>query len=284
MSEDSLPGGIADPALELRERRRRNLEKARAARKARAEATVAAPMVGSPEFAEAVQAAAAEAAQRIVAELLAKQASADHSPSGDLAWARGLANAMAEIADQGAGRAQQRVPAEEMARRTAARERMTQLLIDVRARGMRPVYQLRDKVELDVYDNGRYVGRAIVEPIWIGTDRLHYPTEIEYDQVPNEEMVPLDDEAKAIYAAFMESIGNPPYDPKPLGVTHGGAVIRGGAAAALFQSTGGRLGIAPGDAGHDRPAGGATIRRHQPALTKTTHILGTLHPPARENA
>lgn len=278
LPEMALPEPLS-PEEERRERGRANLAKARATAKANREARAASPDLDSPEF----QAAVAAAASKVVAELMAGRNEVPAvgpaiavPAAGDMAWARQLAQAMAEVADQGTDR--KRLAPEVLAQRTEARDRMEKLIIAARVRGDLPVYQLRNKVQMKIGDKGE----AVVEPIWRGNDKIHYPTEIEWQGVPNQEMIPMDDTAREIYQAFTESIGNVPIVKQVEGIamTPSGAVVRGGAAAALFRATG----RAP-ELGGPAPMGdAATIRRHQPAQTREIRVLGTLHAPARENA
>lgn len=270
------------PEDERRERNRANLAKARAARGANRASRAASPQVGSPEFQAAVAEAASQAAAKIVAELMAVRGGAPvAAPSSDMVWARQLAQAMAEVADQGTDR--KRLAPEVLAQRTEAAEHMQRLIIDARARGDMPLYQLRGKVVMKVVENGRDMGEGVIEPIWVGTDRAHHPTEIDWPGVPNQQMIPLNEAAQRIFDAFILSIGNVPVakEVEGLAVTAGGAVVRGGAAAALFRATG----RAPDMAGPAPSMGDAvSVRRNSPAPTRDIRILGTLHPPARENA
>ncbi len=186
---------------------------------------------------------------------------------------------MSEIADQGSGKPT-RVAPEILEQRRLSAERMQRLIIEARARGDVPVYQLKSKVQLYIADQGP----AIVEPIWRGNDHIHYPTEIESYGVPNLAMIPVNPVAEGIFAAFTGSIGNTVIEhdlDQTLAMTAGGVVVRGGAAQALFRSTGREeMGI-PGGKPRDDMVG---IRRNQPARTKQVNVLGTIHPAAEQNA
>jgi hypothetical protein len=101
--------------------------------------------------------------------------------------------------------------------------------------------------------------------------------------VPNEAMIPVNETAKAIYTAFIESIGSVarehmvPMDP--LKVTKGGLVVRGQASRAARETTLEEI---------HRPAGfqGDAVRikhKDQPGRFREVHVLGTIAQPAQES-
>ncbi len=275
-----------DQPMSMADRRRANLAKARAARQFKKKQ----PITETPEFKAAVETAAAEILARLLASQKIEEQGGTAAPVAgggvaDTQWARSLAMAMSEIADQGSGKPP-RVAPEILEQRRIAAEKMQRLIIEARARDDVPVYQLKNKMQLYIADKGP----AIVEPIWRGNDHIHYPTEIESYGVPNLSMIPVNPVAEEIFAAYRDSVGNVPAglkfgaddDMNPtLAMTAGGVVVRGGAAQALFRSTGREeMGI-PGGKPRDDMVG---IRRNQPARTKQVNVLGTIHPPAEQNA
>jgi len=134
-------------------------------RKSRAE--IQAEMTGSPEFAAAVAEAAAKEIGKLLPQLQAAQANAGTAPqAGDRDFAGMLAQAIAALTDQGSGI--KRVPAEVMAGRAKARERMVGLIIEARAQNKPATYTLRNKV---------VINERIIEPFWVSSDHKTHPTE-----------------------------------------------------------------------------------------------------------
>jgi hypothetical protein len=242
------------------------------------------PVTETPEFKAAVESAATEilarmlATQGIEAGVVANATAPAPSTADDpMKLFRGIAMAMAEVADQGTDR--KRVAPEILEQRAVAAKRMMELITRARERGDVPIYQLKNKVQLYIEN----LGPAVVEPIWRGNDKIHYPTEIESFGVPNLSFVPINAAAEEIFAAFVASIGTTviEHDLDPaLGLTAGGVVVRGAAAQVLFRSTG-RPEMPLPNLARDDMAG---IRRNQPAQTKDVRVLGSIHPPARQNA
>lgn len=243
-------------------------------------------LVDTPEFKEAV----AAAAQAAVAPLLERLASAGNgngekaSPAvageAEMALFRGIAMAMAEVADQGSDR--KRVSPEILAKRETAMVDLMATLAEIRASGEMPVYQLKNKVQVILRDKGE----TIIEPLWLGNDKIHYPTEISSPDIPNLAMIPINDPARRVFSLFLESIGSVEelhlQEPEGLAMTRAGTVVRGNAALQVARQTGGD----PSKwVGHDRPAQDfVEVRRNQPSQTKDVHVLGTIQPPARQNA
>lgn len=240
------------------------------------------PVTETPEFKEAVAAAVKSAAAAIMAELAAARVEAGPAASmpetnADMSVITQLAMSMARMADQGSGRAE-RVPPEIMAAREKSATLMRKLILDAHARSEMPIYRLSNKTQLITSK-----GPAIIEPQWLGNDKIHYPTEIDYPGIPNNVMIPVNDVAKEIFAAFEGSIGTRIDKDVEIGMidqiamTAGGMVVRGGAAASLFRAQNREM---PGTARDDMVG----IRRNQPSQTKDINVLGSIHPPARQNA
>jgi hypothetical protein len=276
----------AEHGTEMEERR----QVTRVARRFAKTATDVAPPPETPLVeTEAFKEAVAAAAQAAIAPLLEQFKAAAGAQSGDtaalpvgvgapdMALFRGLALAMSEIADQGTDR--KRVAPEILEQRRAAGEKLKEVLAEVRANGDQPLYQLKNKIQVKL----RNKGEAIIEPLWLGNDKIHYPTEIMSPDVPNLAMVPINEPAKRIYALFLESIGSGAElelkEPDGIALTPGGVVVRGNAAQQVARHLGSDW------IGHDRPEGEfAEVRRNQPSQTKDVRVLGTIAPPARQNA
>lgn len=218
----------------------------------------------TPDF----KAAVAEA----VKEILAKLATAKEgrpAESKDAGWAEEVAMAIASLNDQGVGR--KTVAPKILRQRAEARQLMTELLVEAKAAGEKPVYKLRNKVYLD---------EALVEPVWIGPDHTQRATEIEWANVPNEAMVPVNKVAKAIHKAFQDSIGsieNAPAERPLAGVTAGGLVIKSGSRAvrpvAVLDEHG---------AQQNNEGGLSVLHKGKSGQYKEVHVLGTVADPARQ--
>ena len=110
-----------------------------------------------------------------------------------------LSLAFAEATTQGVG-AQKPVPLEVLRAREEGRVRMVELIKQAREDGEIPSYRLRAPV---------YIDEAFVQPTWVDpTTHIREPTDIDWPGAPNQAMVPLNEIAKRIYAAFTDSIGN----------------------------------------------------------------------------
>lgn len=184
----------------------------------------------------------------------------------DNAAMEALAMAIAGVTDQEIGR--RRIAPEELAKRIRAREQMEALIQKTIHAGVQPTYNLTQK---------QYMGERIIEPFWIDrATKVTHPTNVGWWIEPNEFMVPTNDEARAIHALFLESIGGGANKRAPnLRVTVGGLTVRSGG----LDPSGGRS-EAP-QVGRDRHE--ATIRGQQGQTPEVlTRILGTLMPPARQ--
>ncbi len=161
------------------------------------------------------------------------------------------------------------VDPEILARREASRARMVDLIVDIRNRGVMPLYRVKYKTVLD---------HSMIEPFWLDpATKAAKETEIEFDGIPNEAMVPLDDDAKRIYEAYKGWIGDfkkaVPEDR--LGITSSGVVVRGNAVQ-------GRREVRSAEDGAQaqvsrRPE--VRISRMERAVGAQKRILGSIHPP-----
>lgn len=216
-------------------------------------------MIPADEVQALVDAAVAASEKRL-AELIASGMQDANPSAPDNAWAEKLAMAFASLSDQGTGR--KRVAPEQLAKQTRARERMEELISDAQARGVEPIYTLRQMV---------FLGEARIQPLWVDSERKSHATEIGWYDIPNQAMEPVNDEAREIYAAFIESIGAIEKPKRaPLRLTAGGLTVRKGG----MPAQGGRDVSAPRS---------PTIRgRGAPTQGVETRILGTLAAPARQ--
>lgn len=182
---------------------------------------------------------------------------------------------MADIADQNNSRTiGQRVSPELLRQREDSHKRMLDLLDDVRRRGVMPEYRIKNFVVLDF---GPGLGPTRIHPFNIDpATRSSRETEIQFDGIPNEQMIPIDDEARAIFEAYRGWIGDlkkvVPEDR--LGITASGVVVKGGAVQANRQLRAGETNAADGPA--RRPA----VRvSHLHRVGTEKRILGSIHPP-----
>lgn len=239
----------------------------------------------TPEFKTALEAGIAAATERILATLAAAKGAAapgvtDASEpvaltTSDRGFAEGLALAIANIGNQGVGRTKIVAP-EVLAARDGARERMIDLIIQARADGVAPAYRLTQKCYLD---------EQMVEPMWIGPDHVARPTEIEWPGVPNHAMVPVNEIATEIHAAFMASVGStvstPRDDTRSLAITAGGVVVRGGSRS-MNRNEANQVG---NQRGADPHGEGLKLRgRTMPGAVREINVLGTVASPARQQA
>lgn len=190
-----------------------------------------------------------------------------------------MAMAIAEISDQGTSR--KRVAPEVLANRAKAHEKMVKLIAEARAKADRahtdgneeevarwsPEYRLVSKT---------YLAEQLLEPFRPGPDRRPIPTEIIWKGAPNQAMRPINEVAKAIYAAFQDSVGSQEglkgMDNRPFAMTPGGVVVKGLPAAARREIP---QDLLPTDL--EMPGG-----RVDPTASHV-RVLGTVAPPARQN-
>lgn len=197
---------------------------------------------------------------------------------------RGLALAIAEIADQGTNR--KRVAPEILAGREMARQKMGELIMEARKlpKDRQPRYRLVAKV---------YIKEQVVDPYQRNHDKRMVPTEIVFTGAPNEAMRPLNQSAKDIYAQFVASIGGVAAvrSAPPAWMTDQGLVIMGAGPASA-----GARGLAKGpvdldpDSIPDVGNGGTAdsddfevLDQDDPRLPEI-RVLGTVAAPARRTA
>lgn len=236
---------------------------------------IMADIAETPEFKAAVAKAAADAVTTVMAALKEGAAPAPGLES-DKAVLSALAVQLAELTGQGSGR--RYVAPAILRQREEARERMVKFIIAARESGTPPAYRLTQKVLLDF---------QLIDPFWIAPDHTARPTEIDWFGVPNEAMVPLNGTAEKIHKAFMESIGSieKVVPEQALGVTPNGLTVKGRAVPkrrgddgqpAMFGET--------VHANIDNQQGGVAIHHKDQRSTKSINVLGTIAPPAQQNA
>jgi hypothetical protein len=231
------------------------------------------PITETEEFKAAVQQAASDALKELLPTLkAARKTQGTESEASDPTWMRALAMEISQLTDQGTGR--KRVAPEVLQARQAAREKMTKLIIEARASRKLATYRVRGKCLL---------ADRVVEPFWIASDHTAKPTIIDWDGVPNEAMVPESKAAKAIHAAFMESIGSSarvvPEDA--LAITPGGLVVHGGAASI----SSGKRQVQQAEAkqtGEPSETGLNIHHKNEPGRYVEKRILGSIAEPARQ--
>lgn len=225
------------------------------------------------EFRDAVAQAAFAAVEQILARTQPGNAT---SPSGDKSMMEQLAISIAQLTDQGVGAGNRRVDPSELAKRNDARKLMWDLIADVRKRKVKPQYRALNKL---------WLNERFIEPYKRQTDGSVTPVTFGWSGAPNEQMAPLDNEARAIFDAYKTSIGSvilgPVENKKPIWATPGGIIINGDAPQSMKVHTeqdgspqqGRRF---EDDLDVSVPAGSDPNAEFVP-------ILGTVAPPARQN-
>jgi hypothetical protein len=223
-----------------------------------------------PEVKAAIAAAASAAAGAAVAAMLAKladergePAAQIPNPSGDRAFVESLALSINELIDQGRPGAKRTVAPAVLAMRLRARERMVELLLNARARGIVPEYHLTAAV---------YLSETWIKPTWVANDHVERSRRVKWPGVPNQAMRPENEMAREVYRLFCESIGASvtPAAKDPLV-----------AGFEVIGKDGNRpeTGAGQGAGSH----GAIELGELYPvdALQKPIHILGTIADPAR---
>ncbi len=224
------------------------------------------PLTETPEFHAAVAAAVADALETKTAEIIERLAEKRGSAAdGDASFARVLAAEITALVDRDR-RGPARVPAKEMERRRAAREKMESLLSQAYAQGLDPEYEVHRTC---------YFDEQLIDPTWVDSQHVLRRTRISWGMVPNEALVPVNDVAHGIFEAFIASIGGvtapinrPDLGRKSLKVHH-------------------RDGLDDGPpVGKGQPTGALKIlgRDNGPGEVRLTNVLGTVAAPARQLA
>jgi hypothetical protein len=217
------------------------------------------------EFREAVKLAVDEAIKNTIGALPAN--SEKSSPELQKLFET-MALSIAAISDQGTEKV--RVPPDVLVKRQAARELLFDLVDKLQESREVALYTLTNKVYLD---------EVLVEPIWIDSQKKQRATEIGWSGIPNEAMIPVNDKAKEIFAAFTDSIGATAevVQFKPLRVTSGGLVIHGDTGNEVMT------GVLPEQPGRAPGSHGVGLKvAGEAAASGALRVLGTLHEPARK--
>ncbi len=239
---------------------------------------------------DAATAAANTAVQKLLADLAVAKPTGQFDGMQDVL--NGLAMAMAQVGNQGTGKAV--VDPAVLEKRSRARKRMFDLIREARDAGNAPEYVL-----LRI----SHLADQIIQPFWVDNMRQTQQTRIRWDGVPNEAMepVPGDEVARGIYEAFCESIDKAlgtvttlrPADAKGNMVSPGGHVFETGP-----KIPKGYLGpdaqmegrpsmeIVSGAPERDKPHNGLEVLGRasgmQTQRTVDINVLGTKAPPARQ--
>lgn len=238
---------------------------------------VAAPvnkaLLNDPAVQALINAAVGQKFDNLMAELVAKREVAGNvantDEGGDIRIIRQLASAITEMGDQGSNKAV-RVAPEEVAARAAARESMESLILEYRAKGEFPIYDLSRTVYLD---------EVLVAPSYVDANHVQKVQRIEWAGVPDESMTPIGDAAKAIHAAYMRSIGGRTKTEKvPYSRATANPNLR-------VVSEEGRQKEAPQvGRGQGGESNLRVVRPNQPGQVTETQVLGTVARPARQIA
>jgi hypothetical protein len=245
--------------------------------------------------AEGVNAAVTELVPKLLAQLLDARATLGGEPAqqaGDQFWADKLSLSIAQLTDPG----RQLVAPEVIEARKKAGARMMQLLVEVRAKGIKPIYTLTSKIVVPIEG----CGETLIDPLQRGQDNRVYATRIRWDQVPNLAMEPTEEWSEKISRAFRESIGNGAPDdggdlagkPKP---PSGGYVETGYVLTSQNHAITGLSAAQIASRDHQGPMqrpgmgtlideSGATVQQNGGGPPYVdVRVLGTISPPARQN-
>lgn len=231
-------------------------------------------VVETPEFQEAVSEAVAKQMEAFKKDLLAAATAPAPAAGG------GVTDILSEVLSklsmnmQALGQQGQhnkpRSP-EQIVRCEEAHNRMVDLIIASRDLPKddpaRPAYRVTSKV----YLNERFIEPFRMDP----ATKKAVPIEIVWTGVPNDAMMPINDTAKGIFAAWRESTGHetpdiPTADRRPLYVTAAGLVVRGDPPK--------RQHVAGEPAFQD----GLSFGNNDPTAPEVA-VLGTVAPKARQN-
>jgi hypothetical protein len=141
---------------------------------------------------------------------------------------------------------------------------MIKLLIAAHAEGRVALYELR----APVYLNEQFIEAQYQDQF----TKAMVAQQIEWPRVPSEAMIPVNETAKEIYAAFKESIGGPSADqPQTLGFVLDGKVVLKARATEAPPV---------GNAGTYDPR---VQQRQAHPVPKSINVLGTIAAPAVEH-
>lgn len=219
----------------------------------------------TPEFKAAVAEATAASVEQILSKLQAGTNAPVQQSGPDRAFAEGLALAIASLSDPG----KKRIPPEVLRSREVARSEMRDMLVQFRRERRCPTYTLRHKVYLD---------EQLIEPLYMDTNKIQRSTEIDWPGVPNEAMVPVNDEAKQIHKLFLDSIGQivKVVEEDDFHMTPGGVVVRGAPRPNRHNTR------APMSSAEPIGEGVRVTHRDMPGRYENINVLGTIASPAQQ--
>lgn len=207
---------------------------------------------------------AREAAQSAVQFLLNDAAKSSGPGFNEDAMGR-LALAIAGLTAQNSGK--KYIDPEVLAQRAQANARMVDLIARYKAMDVLPSYKLTGITVLN---------EVPLIPTYIDAKHVQRPVEIGWPEAPNMSMVPMDEPAKEIFAAFLASIGEalPSATPQPV-ISPRGVVVRKGTVAHMMPDQ------APPAATPD--FGGLQVRTdNNPTRLGDVRVLGSLAEPAKQ--
>lgn len=125
-------------------------------------------------------------------------AAAPANTASDRGLIEGLASAIVKAGDP--KNVNRTLDPQVAAQRKVYREKMIEVLVGAHARGEKPIYQLRATM---------WLNDTLCHPQWRdeGTKQFRN-TEIQWDRVPNEGMIPMNDLAKEVFELYRGSIGS----------------------------------------------------------------------------
>ena len=253
------------------------------------------PLEQTQEFKDAV-AAAVRAALPQIRQQLESEFKPSATAGDPMAVMQMLAMEISQLTDQGSGR--KRVAPEIIKARAIAHDKMVTLIneaagkretlaadyahvadgaaraaLEERISAFMPRYRLRNKVHLD---------EQLVDPGWVDRSHVLQQTEIGWPGVPNEAMIPINEVARQIFAAFVDSIGSVDKQhqvrQQPLKATARGLIVKGAPSAVQHQTA-----LDPVLA--DIKGEGLSIKHKQEpggARMKEIQVLGTIAKPAQQ--
>lgn len=196
----------------------------------------------------------------------------DANVPDDLRVVRQLAAAIAEIADQGSETRKIRVAPEEAEARAQAREEMTEMIVQVRARNEYPAYELTRAVYLD---------EQLIQPTYVDSHHVRRAQRIEWQGVPDESMQPINEIAKVIYRTYMRSLGGATPDKR---VEYTRAALNPGLRIIPPEGSVTREASPVPNPRHQPESGLRVLRDRVPGEIVETRVLGTVAHPARQVA
>ena len=218
---------------------------------------------------EKVDAGVKAALEGMMPAIVAKIEAAGGQPAtgADTSWAMTLATSLAELTNQNTGRPVPVSP-EIMNERRVQREKMIDLLVMYREQNVPLLWTVRKAC---------FFAERIIEPQWQHpTSKEMMDTKVEWPNIPNENLEPDNEAARAVMDAYMGSIGN-----APAGMPHQGfqSFVHGNKGLIVKARPFGENGTSEAEAPN-----GLRIASAGGGRTKEVHVLGSVHAPIRVGA